>query len=91
MTLPSMSLSRRSISLWNVALVVFLVATCLKVWTGGASFVTDARAQLPDPGLQRKEMVAEVRRTNELLTDILALLKSGKLHVRVEGADNQAD
>ena len=91
MIYSSMPLSRRSFSPWNVALFLFLAATCLKVWTGGASFVTDARAQLPDPGLQRKEMVAEVRRTNELLTDILALLKSGKLHVRVEGADNQAD
>ena len=91
MTLPSMPLSRRPLSLWNVALIVFLAATCLKVWTGGASLVTDAQAQIPDPGLQRKEMVAEIRRTNELLTDILALLKSGKLHVRVEGADNQPD
>jgi len=91
MTLPSMPLSRRSISPWRVALAVFLAATCLKVWTGGASLVADARAQIPNPGQQRQELVAEIRHTNQLLTDILALLKSGTLHVRAESADNPAD
>lgn len=91
MTFPSMLLPRRSFLPFKFALVVFLAATCLRVWTGGATFVADARAQLPDPGKQRQELVTEVRRTNQLLTDIIVLLKSGTLHVRVERADNQAD
>jgi len=82
---------RSTVPWWYAALFVFLAVTCLRVWTGDGSLHADARAQIPDAGLQRHELVAEMRRTNQLLTDIKALLESGKLHVRVESADNQPD
>jgi len=91
MTLPTIPMIRRPMSPWKVGVIVFFAATCLKVWTGGTALVADARAQIPNPGQQRQELVAEIRRTNQLLTDILALLKSGTLHVRAESADNQPD
>ena len=92
MTLPSRTRSRRSISPWNAVLVLFLLATCLKVWASDASVIGQAARGVPfNPGQQRQELLVEARRTNELLTDIIALLKSGDLHVRVQGADNQGD
>ena len=92
MTLPSRKRSRRSMSPWHAALVLFLLATCLKVWAGDASVIGQAARAVPfNPGQQRQELLAEARRTNELLTDIIALLKSWNLHVRVQGADNQGD
>ena len=69
----------------------FLVLTCLRVWLGPEPILPRAQAQLPNPAAQRLEMVKELRRTNELLEAIDKRLKTGTLHVRLEGADNQSD
>ena len=71
-------------------LVVFLVLlTCLRIWLGPFPLLERAEAQIPDAGLQRKQLVDEARRTNELLSDIKRILETQTLHVRLQGADNQ--
>ena len=71
-------------------LVTLLVAlTCLRIWLGPFPLLERAEAQIPDAGLQRKQILDEAKHTNELLSDIKRILESQTLHVRLEGADNQ--
>ena len=67
----------------------FVVLTCLRIWLGPFPLLERAEAQIPDAGLQRKQILDEARHTNELLSDIKRILESQTLHVRLEGADNQ--
>jgi len=46
-----------------------------------------AEAQIPDTALQRKHIVDESRRTNELLEQILDHLRRGTIKVSLEQAD----
>ncbi len=75
---------------WNVALTVVVLLTCLRVWIGPTSLIAPVRAQIPDSGMQRKQLLEEARQTNRLLTEIKQFLTTGTLNVRVEGADNQS-
>lgn len=75
----------------RVAVGLFVLATCVRAWNGPFSVAYEARAQIPDSGKQRNMLLAEARRTNELLDEIRQILKAGTLNVRVAGADNQAD
>ncbi len=68
---------------------LFVILTCLRIWLGPFPLLERAEAQIPDAGLQRKQQLDEVRRTNELLSDIKRILETQTLHVRLEGADNQ--
>jgi len=77
---------------WMRGLIGFTVlVTCLRVWTGPVALVDTVSAQIPDSAAQRKLMLEEARRTNELLTQIKEILERGPLNVRIAGADNQAD
>ncbi len=69
------------------ALGVILTATCVKVWLGPVTMVPSAQAQIPDAGLQRNQLVSEVRKSNELLAQIAKTLKTQTLKARVEGTD----
>ena len=69
--------------------VFFVILTCFRIWLGPFPLLERAEAQIPDAGLQRKQLVDESRRTNELLSDIKRILETQTLHVRLEGADNQ--
>ena len=73
----------------NRLVTLFVVLTCLRIWLGPFPLLERAEAQIPDAGLQRKQLVDEARRSNELLSDIKRILESQTLHVRLEGADNQ--
>lgn len=76
---------------WIQRLVVgFVLLTCLRVWTGPLPILERAYGQLPDAGLQRKQILDEAKLTNQLLADIKQTLAKGTLHVRLEGADNQS-
>ena len=85
-------------SRWASRIVLFFVlATCVRQWTGPFHLDSHVSAQLPDPARQRLDLVHEARRSNELLADIKELLViQGKVlethtfNVRVRGADNQA-
>jgi len=56
-------------------------------WLGAPSLVTPAQAQIPDAGGQRQEMISLIKGTNDKLDRLIAILESGKLEVRVAGAD----
>ena len=50
----------------RVLLTAFLALTCLKAWTGSGELNPIASAQIPDSGLQRKQLLDEVRITRSL-------------------------
>lgn len=66
----------------------FLVLTCLRVWTGPAPMLEKAQAQIPDAGLQRKQLVEGVQQNTQVLREIRQILGEGTLNVRIQGADN---
>ena len=82
------SSQHRNWSLPRVALLLFVLLSCLRAWLGPMSFMDPVQAQIPDAGTQRKELVDEVRRTNQLLQEIKQILSSDILNVRIQGADN---
>ena len=69
---------------------LLLLATCLRVWMGPFPVLQTAYGQIPDAGLQRKLILEEAVRTNQLLTEIKFLLAEKTLNVRIQGADNSA-
>jgi hypothetical protein len=56
-------------------------------WLGAPSLVNPAQAQIPDAGGQRQEMISLIKGTNDKLDRLIGILESGKLEVRVAGAD----
>jgi len=53
---------------------------------------TPAYAQIPDPAKQRHDTARELRQTNQLLSDILGVLRSQTLKVRIMETDkSQSD
>ncbi len=74
--------------LLKVGISLFVLLTCIRVWVGPVAILEPAQAQIPDSGLQRKLILDETRRTNQLLAEIKQLLKTHTFNVRVQGADN---
>jgi len=89
MNLKSASASSRSSPWIHRAVVGFVLLSCLRVWTGPFPVLESAYGQIPDAGLQRKQLLDEAKRSNELLNEIKQVLTTATLHVRLEGADNQ--
>lgn len=83
-----MSYQHRKVGLLRAGIIVFVLASCLRAWVGSVPVLATARAQIPDSGLQRKQVIEASRRTNELLTEIKQLLATGTFNVRIVGADN---
>lgn len=67
--------------------MIGLLFTCLRVWVGPSRVIDSAQAQIPDSGRQRQQIVEELRQANRTLSQIHELLRSGTLHVHLEGAD----
>lgn len=88
--MPQSPISKR-VSPGRAMLIVFLVLTCWRVWFGPADVLPTAAAQIPDSGLQRKLLIEEVRKTNQLLTTLGQTITSHVFKVRVMGTDNKAD
>lgn len=83
---------QHSQSRWLVRIMyVAVMMTCLHVWFGPVHLLNEVQAQLPDSALQRKHILEETRQINRLLTEIKQILKTGTLHVRIQGADNKSD
>ncbi len=76
--------------LLQVGISLFVLLTCIRVWVGPVAILEPAQAQIPDSGMQRKLLLEEARRTNQLLAEIKQLLKTHTFNVRVQGADNQS-
>lgn len=70
-------------------LTVLIAVTCLRVWAGPVDWMPGAYAQLPDTAKQRIDQIAEMRRTNELLGEIVRILKTEQIKVVVEGSDKK--
>ena len=82
---------RRSYSWGRTILTAAVLATCLKVWVGSPPLLSQAQAAQANPAQQRKLVLAQAVRTNELLADIKRLLEHHTLNVRIRSADNQPD
>jgi hypothetical protein len=57
-------------------------------WLGTPSVVTPAHAVIPDEGGQRQEIINQLKGVNERLERLVGIMESGKLEVRVVGADD---
>jgi len=90
MTMPELTHQVRRPSLPAIILAAFVLMSCLKVWMPAERMLEPARAQIPNPATDRRELLQIGRRTNELLTDIKRILESKTLHVTLERADNPA-
>jgi len=71
----------------RLLLSAFILASCLRAWFGPVTIVDSAQAQIPDSAMQRKRLLDEARRTNQLLSEISQILTSGTLNVRLTTAD----
>jgi hypothetical protein len=84
--------TERWCSKWLRVVVGTIVAiTCVKVWLGPVNMIPEAQAQIPDAGAQRAELVREMRRTNELLGQVVKCLKTQTLKVQVVGTDKKTE
>ena len=72
----------------RIVLGAFVLLSCLRAWVDGPPLVERAQAQVIDARLQRKQMLGECKRANQILSEIRQILSSGTLNVRVQGADN---
>lgn len=88
-------MERREFTLDRFTRCMLLAITCLltviavELWVGRPSMLPAARAQIPDPGRQRNEIVGETRRTNELLLQILNHLRTQPIKVELKATDEQ--
>lgn len=57
-------------------------------WLGAPSVVSPAQAQIPDAGGQRLEIISHLKSMNEKMDRLIGIMESGKLEVRVAGADD---
>ena len=71
-----------------LTVIVILQAVILAgQWLGSPSLVAPARAQIPDPGAQQLQVIKELQSVNAKMERMIGILESGKLEVRVVGAD----
>ena len=71
-----------------LVIAIFQGLTLVTLWKGDA-MSTPARAALPDPGADRKDMIAELKSMNDKLASIEKVLESGKLQVEVVSPDKK--
>ena len=77
---------------WLLTGIVFFLAV-IAVELGvliGSGVERQAFAQIPDSGLQRKQMLGMQDRSNVLLDEILQFLRTQTLKVKVVGPDKEA-
>ena len=69
-------------------LALVVVAICMGVAVGPFSALSTARA-IPDAGFQREKLVEEVKKTNELLGQLVKLLRTETVNVRIQKASKE--
>lgn len=95
----------RSLRYLNTILTALAVLLVLQLWTTwmapGSGFAAPARAGadtrvvnqpgggIPDAGAQRKEMIDLLKQLNAQQGDVVKVLKSGEVRVKLEGAPNE--
>ena len=65
------------------AVLVLQVLTVAGQWGGKPAYVSDARADLPDPGAQRVAQTEELKALNSKMDRLLGMLEGGRLKVEV--------
>ena len=74
-------------SKWIALVVTLQIVTVLGQWVGTPR-ATPAMAQgIPDAGLQRIQIIEQLKGTNDRLDKLIALLSGGKLQVTVAKPD----
>lgn len=71
-------------------IAVLLAVLVIELWNLAPSMLPIAAAQVPDTALQRKQIVDEARRTNQLLSAILTHLEAKSIKVEMIGGDKSA-
>lgn len=72
------------------ALTLLLAIIAVELWAFAPDTTHRASAQIPDTGMQRKLIVDETKRTNELLEQILDHLETKPIRVHLI-ADEKSD
>jgi hypothetical protein len=65
------------------AVLVLQVVTLAGQWGGKPAYLSDARADLPDPAAQRAAQTEEFKAMNQKLDRLVSILESGRLKVEV--------
>ena len=71
---------------WIVAVVLLQILTVVGQWVGSPR-ATPVMAQVPDAGLQRIQIIDQLKGTNDRLDKLIALLSGGNLQVKVAKPD----
>ena len=69
------------------AVLVLQVVTLAGQWGGKPAYLSDARADIPDPGAQRAAQTDAIRSVDQKLERLIGLLEGGKLEVKVTNID----
>ena len=64
-----------------------LFAIAARLWLGPVDLIDRTYAQIPDSGMQRKLLLDESKRTNQLLSEIAGVLRTQTIKVRLETPD----
>jgi hypothetical protein len=73
-------------SKWIAIVIALQIMTVLGQWVGTPR-ATPAMAQVPDAGLQRNQIIEQLKGTNDRLDKLISLLSGGKLQVTLAKPD----
>jgi hypothetical protein len=70
-----------------LAIIVVLQGLVLMGQWTGTGYLTSAQAQIPDPANRQMQMVEELKGINAKMEQMMDMLKSGDLQVKVAKSD----
>ena len=70
-----------------VAVVALQGLILIGQWSGGTSMVPTAHGQVPDPANRQLQMIDELRQLNRKMDELVGILRSGDLQVKVPKAE----
>lgn len=71
-------------------ITALLAVIAVELWFGRPNMVPAARAQIPDSGKQRHDLLREQKRTSDLLKQVLDHIRTKPIKVRIDATDKQA-
>lgn len=80
-----------SVRLLLVVIVLQLLILAGQWSSDGGGYVQPAMAQVSDPGAQRIEMIAQLKDLNGKMDQLIGILESGNLQVRVSMPDEKKE
>ena len=73
-----------------VAVIALQGMILIGQWTGGgASLLSTAQAQVPDPANRQLQMIDELKQLNGKMDELIGLLRSGDVQVKVPKAEEE--